>query len=317
METIGLTKEQIAERRETIGASEIAAVCGLSPWQSPFDVWLRKTGRDPETGEKNEYMHWGHILEPIVADEFVRRTGKKARRWAKGYRQGRQMAHVDRILEKTDQYLECKTANSFAQWTNEDELPEYYEVQCQQIAYCSSRPSGYLAALVGGQKYVAFEVPADAEVQEALADSAERFWRDNVEKDVPPSPTTVRDINRLYGAGGADEESKIVTSDRADSLLRQLRDLKALIKKNEGEASKLEIALKDFIGLNSTLVDGKGKPLATWKPNRASSRTNWEYVAREMAGKLAAAPLMNECIEAHSIVKSGSRVLRLKINKDY
>ena len=315
--SLGLTEEQIAERRSGIGASEIAAVCGLSPWQSPLDVWLRKTGRDPETGETNEYQHWGHVLEPVVAEEFTRRTGKKVRRWAKAYRKGVLMAHVDRIVEGTDQYLECKTANSFATWAKEDELPEYYEAQCQQIAYCSARPSGYLAALVGGQRYVAFEVQSDVEAQVALAEVGERFWRDHVEKDIPPSPTTVNDIDRLYGAGGADEEAKIVTSDRADSLLRQLRDLKALIKKNEGQATKIEVALKDFIGLHSTLVDAGGKPLATWKPNRPSARTNWEFVAREMAGKLAATPLMNEMISAYSAVRPGPRVLRLKINKEF
>ncbi|MCB1614397.1 MAG: YqaJ viral recombinase family protein, partial [Pseudomonadales bacterium] len=33
-------------RRRGIGASEAAAACGISPYQSPLELWLIKTGRD-------------------------------------------------------------------------------------------------------------------------------------------------------------------------------------------------------------------------------------------------------------------------------
>ncbi len=47
---MSLTAEQKADRVNTLGASEIAAVCGLSPWKSVHDVWLSKMGLvDDET----------------------------------------------------------------------------------------------------------------------------------------------------------------------------------------------------------------------------------------------------------------------------
>ena len=39
-------------RRRGIGGSEIAAVCGLSRWRSPLEVWLRKL--DLEEPPRNE-----------------------------------------------------------------------------------------------------------------------------------------------------------------------------------------------------------------------------------------------------------------------
>jgi hypothetical protein len=34
-----------AARKKGLGGSDIAAVMGVSPWQSPMDVWMSKTGR--------------------------------------------------------------------------------------------------------------------------------------------------------------------------------------------------------------------------------------------------------------------------------
>lgn len=53
-------------RRAGVTASEIAAVLGISPWESPFSLYWRKVngwGTDD-----NEYMSTGRRVEPVVAD---------------------------------------------------------------------------------------------------------------------------------------------------------------------------------------------------------------------------------------------------------
>ena len=37
------------------GGSDVAAICGLSPFETPLGVWMRKTGKAPPV-EENEYM---------------------------------------------------------------------------------------------------------------------------------------------------------------------------------------------------------------------------------------------------------------------
>src|SRR5215469_14323159 len=66
------------ERRTGIGGSDAAAALGLSPWQTPYDLWEQKTGRAPPI-EQTEPMLWGHLLEDIVRREYARRTGLEAR----------------------------------------------------------------------------------------------------------------------------------------------------------------------------------------------------------------------------------------------
>ncbi|MDQ3578214.1 MAG: YqaJ viral recombinase family protein, partial [Actinomycetota bacterium] len=47
-----------AARAQGLGGSEIAAVLGLSPWESRFSLWHRKTGTASPVVE-NDIMYWG------------------------------------------------------------------------------------------------------------------------------------------------------------------------------------------------------------------------------------------------------------------
>src|SRR4051812_13439051 len=64
----GLNAEQMSMRQHTLGASEIAAVCGLNPWKSAHDVWLVKRGLAEEAGNARTRM--GLRVEAAVAEEY-------------------------------------------------------------------------------------------------------------------------------------------------------------------------------------------------------------------------------------------------------
>jgi hypothetical protein len=61
-----------AARARGLGGSEIAPVLGLSPWESRFSLWHRKTGLANPVVE-NDVMYWGKLLERTVREEFNRR----------------------------------------------------------------------------------------------------------------------------------------------------------------------------------------------------------------------------------------------------
>lgn len=48
------------QRRHSIGASDVAAVLGESPWSTPYRVWLDKIGQrwNPPKGE---FLEWGTV----------------------------------------------------------------------------------------------------------------------------------------------------------------------------------------------------------------------------------------------------------------
>ena len=61
-------------RRNGIGASEVAGVLGLSPWQSPWSIWAEKTGLIPGAGV-TEAMEFGLMAEVMLKQYFEKRTG--------------------------------------------------------------------------------------------------------------------------------------------------------------------------------------------------------------------------------------------------
>ncbi|MBM0256368.1 YqaJ viral recombinase family protein [Micromonospora sp. 4G55] len=52
-----------------IGASEIAAVLGESPWQSPFSLWWGKHAGWQTSQDRAQ--RWGHKLEAVIAEVFA------------------------------------------------------------------------------------------------------------------------------------------------------------------------------------------------------------------------------------------------------
>ena len=60
----------------TVGGSDVAAIFGVSPWQTPLELWLVKKGRmkAPPKGNADQ-LAMGHLLEPIAAHWFGKKTG--------------------------------------------------------------------------------------------------------------------------------------------------------------------------------------------------------------------------------------------------
>ena len=134
------------DRTKYLGGSDIGAILGLSPYKTPLDIWLEKTGKQINQAD-NLPIRFGTFAESFVANEYARTTGTTLIEYPKAishskypYLQG----HIDRfiatdpILElfKEDgtctasHLLECKTASPFMQhqWgeAGSDEVPMSY-----------------------------------------------------------------------------------------------------------------------------------------------------------------------------------------------
>lgn len=61
-----------AHRANFRNASETPAVVGVSPWQSPYELWLIRTGRKPR--EETEAMRYGQAMEPAARSAYEQST---------------------------------------------------------------------------------------------------------------------------------------------------------------------------------------------------------------------------------------------------
>lgn len=67
------TPEWLEHRRKYRNASETPAVMGVSPWQTPYQLWLERTGRAQR--KVNPAMTRGAELEPAARTAYEKLTG--------------------------------------------------------------------------------------------------------------------------------------------------------------------------------------------------------------------------------------------------
>lgn len=244
----------LAARRKGVGGSDSAAVCGLSRYASPLDVWLQKTGRKPAMPD-NEAMHWGRLLEPVVREEFARRTGlivKECPFLLASNKNPFMIANVDGIVTDkngTKAVLEIKTTNSFTTAKDiEDGLPAEWYCQVQHYLAVTELPKAYVVILIGGNQLKWQIVERDEETIQTIVALEQHFWHEHVLKDVPPS-VDANSGDALALLYPTSNDANIILPAEADELVAQWLE----IKKAEDELktakatceNKLKALLKD------------------------------------------------------------------------
>lgn len=196
--TKGLSREDwLRYRRQGIGSSDAAAAVGISPYVSPLELWLVKTGRDEgltksDPNDDTSPMFWGTALEPLVAEHYARRTGHRVRR-NNAVLQHRDpdkawmLANIDREIvgHPEVQILECKTAGEFGARLWRDGVPEYVQCQVQHQLAVTGKRAADVAVLICGHELRIHRIERDEALIASLIELERRFW-EHVVNDTPP-----------------------------------------------------------------------------------------------------------------------------------
>ncbi len=186
--------EWLALRREGIGASDIAAICGESPFAdaNPLGVYLDKLGLLPP--KESESMAWGLIQEVSLVQWYEMNTGISLA-VMDGVRNPDHpwiMATPDRQrLHDPSVFVELKTSRHTSGWgePGTDLVPMGYCLQCHwQMMASGGRVSQVdLCASILGAPPVIYHIHADPALHAALFRIGRAFW-DLVESRTPPDP---------------------------------------------------------------------------------------------------------------------------------
>jgi putative phage-type endonuclease len=208
-------------RSRGIGGSDVAAILGQSPYRTALDVYVDKVSRGAvSTGasegegaqpgwREQEEMYWGSRLEPVVAAEFSRRELPDGHRLVRvpmlrNRQRPWQIANLDGLT--VDEYgrpvavLECKTTGLFngKEWQGE-EVPPHALLQLHHYLSVTGLRSGYVAALIGGQRFVVRPVTFDAELDGAIVQAEQEFWQRVLDR-CPPEGDAGRATGELVRA---------------------------------------------------------------------------------------------------------------------
>lgn len=263
-------------RRNSIGGSDAGAILGFNKYESPYSLYCKKVY--PETFEEdlsdNDAIHFGNVLEDVVAKEFAARTGKKVRKHNKMMYHDKHefmSANVDRVIIGEKAILECKTANQYkdAEW-KDGNVPASYMAQCYHYLAVTGLERAYIAVLIGGQKFVWTTIERDDEVIHEIIESEKDFWFNHVMKQVPPetddTEATSDALNQLWGVTN---DNVLSIDEEQNARFRAMISIDKQIKELQQEKRGHQNKLKALLGESEFGQTYSYK--ATWKPQTRKS----------------------------------------------
>ena len=289
----------LAGRKKGIGGSDVAAILGFSPYKSPYQLWLDKTGRSERKESQNESAHFGNLLEDVVAKEFSRRAGVKVQRvtqqlfleehpWALG--------NIDRAVINpdiagnvrfkdgaltTDRLLECKTASEYMSKLfgeeGSDQVPDYYLTQCLWYLLITGCKVIDLAVLIGGNKFRMYRIERDEDLIQSIFNQVKAFWFNHVIADVPPDPTCFDDVLHRW--------SNHVVGKQVEADFEHIKLVEELItvqgRQKADKAREDEIKLKIVSTMqDAEMMISQGKSICTYK-EQSSTRIDSTLLKKE------------------------------------
>lgn len=191
----------LQERLTGVGGSDMPVILGLSPWKSPLELYHEKRGEiaAPDLSD-NDQVHFGVVLEDVVAKEYARRRSQAEGREVKVRRVNTALrhkehpfliAHIDRDVLNESRILECKTADKWTahKWgaPGTDEVPEPYIAQAHHYLTVADEEQCDLAVLIGGNDFRIYHIRRDPEWSAIVINAAGEFWT-RVQEGRPPEP---------------------------------------------------------------------------------------------------------------------------------
>jgi putative phage-type endonuclease len=266
-------------RKPGISASEIAAVLGLSPYESPWSLWHRKKGL-LEPQPDNEAMEWGRRIEALIVAKFAERhpefhvrplglCASERRPW--------QLATPDGAVEDVDRGpgtvavaallagVEAKTTDSWDGWGDEgtDDIPVLYRCQTLWQADVLGVDCVYLPALSRGKDYREYVVVRDdaAEADLIVMRLAAQQFLASLEGDEPPPldahPATTKTLRALHPT--VEDADVVVPLELAATYVEARLTMELAKIDLDGATNELLAAIGD----GRRAVDPEGRRVAT------------------------------------------------------
>jgi len=266
-------REWLEQRRTGIGGSDIAAVCGMSKWKTPFDVYREKV-MPIEDEPPTLAMELGNYLEPLIIKKYESETGAKVRSVDAIAMDDHKFARCNldgfvTLPDGTQGILECKTAGDSRQWgePGTEQIPQEYYLQCQWNMLVSGTEWCDVPVLFfdRGRRIEIYHVDRSEKVQAVLLERAKEFWN-RVEYGIPPEPESGEETEQLHPQhtpGDYLEASREIVG-----TIEKLKALKSEQKKAADAIKFFESELKIMIAEKEGVKDGD-RVLATWKASTA------------------------------------------------
>lgn len=258
-----ITPKQLEARKECIGASDVAAIVGESPFKDAFSLWCEKTGKvpAPEVGEAAE---WGNLLEPVIMQQAGKVLGKRVVKPTSSFTHP-DLAFVtvnpDGFVEASKRgnpIVEAKSTSIAEGWGEDgtDQVPMHVLIQVTMQMRCTDSAFAHVARLyhrMGHPDFKLYTIAFSKTFAELLDERVDDFWNNHVQKDIPPEPTALS----LPVLGSIRRAAKVVPIEPA--IVQAFTDARARVKEAEAVLEDAKAKLLHALG------DGDSGEVPGWR----------------------------------------------------
>ena len=183
--------EWLEQRQDGIGSSDASAIAGLSSFESPYSLWMVKTGRaplDPPVDRSTEKLReWGNRLEPVILEATADEISHPITKPTVGYYNLEHPwlhANLDGVTDD-GRICEFKTVHGSQAYKWDGQIADHAEIQVHHTGLVTGMTHAVVAALVGGHDLRVYEIELNPNIQEMLFDMEQKFWQ-HVQDGTPP-----------------------------------------------------------------------------------------------------------------------------------
>ena len=272
-----IRSEQLEFKKGKIGASQVAAALGLSPFQTPANLAMELLGR-VKPPEENEAMRTGNIMEPAIAQLYMDREEMIIHPWEDTCVH----PHFDWLIAHPDYFyndeneikpiclIEIKNVGARQRFRWEDGVPVHVVAQCVLQSLLTGINRVEVVAYFGGNDLEIYPLKITAKQQESLMTKVSLYWFDWIEKNMIP-PVCDRDIELikiLYSS--ADNVTELTATDAAMEDIEDYRTFKKQRNEIDRSVGTLEAKIRLMMGGASLLKNPDGTHEFTYKQARKS-----------------------------------------------
>lgn len=253
--------EWLEFRRGMLGGSDVAAALGLSPWQTPIELWAEKTGMVPGGLDDHIRLRMGNYMEDFIASEFFRETGLVAKRCLKTIKSPA-VYHIGVSLDylvfepgrdEPIGVLECKTTAVGAMW--DEGIPVNYQAQAQAQLLATDLERCWFGVLMfpgfGPARFETFELERSDEDINTIVNHTGEFWDRFVVTGQMPTPEyaqTTAEMAQIFGEAKHKGEVVIEDSEEAARVAAVFLNASEQIKVLEEAKRVSQMKLMEHIG---------------------------------------------------------------------
>jgi putative phage-type endonuclease len=272
-------------RRHHLTSTAMAAVAGVSKYETPLHVYRRHFNQLPV--EENNYMRWGRLLQGVIAAEYERQTNTQlvhalpfdlmqhdTEPWA--------ASSFDCFLGD-DTVVEIKTGSEMSgNWglSGTDEVPSEYIIQASWQLAISGRAKCEIAAFLRDTCDLRiYPIQRDEGIINHLLSIGASFWKNHIEAQVAPPPDfkhpeTAELLKEMYGV----QDLVVDLTMDADVLMDDYFRLRDKQEDLEKEVTEKKNELMAMIGEAAVATVPSGRNIRRKKVKRGAymvHETEW------------------------------------------